>query len=109
MSFEITTQTNGLIVEITLSGDLDGSVAPRLQETLEAIAAGKPTALVLHTRDLLFIASAGIRMLIFAKRKMGGEALTVYVVAPREQVLDTLVRTGVRDTVVVLDQYPAAT
>jgi anti-anti-sigma factor len=89
-----------------LSGELDAGSAPRFRQELEAAAPGKPTTLVLHTRDLEYIASAGIRMLIFAKQKMGAAAVTVYVVAPQEQVLDTLQRTGLQNSVVVVDQYP---
>jgi anti-anti-sigma factor len=105
MAFDITTRINGAIVEITLSGELDAGSAPRFRQELEAAAPGKPTTLVLHTRDLEYIASAGIRMLIFAKQKMGA-AVTLYVVAPQEQVLDTLKRTGLQNSVVVVDQYP---
>jgi anti-anti-sigma factor len=105
MAFDITTRVNGAIVEITLSGELDARSAPRFQQELEAAASSKPATLVLHTRDLEYIASAGIRMLVFAKQKMGA-AVTVYLVAPQEQVLDTLKRTGLQNSVVVVDQYP---
>lgn len=108
MAFDITTLINGTVAEITLSGELDASSAARFRQELEAIAPGKPTALVLRTRGLVYIASAGIRMLIFAKQKMGA-SVTVYVEAPQEQVLDTLHRTGLQNSVVIVDQYPAAT
>ena len=36
-------------------------------------------------------------------------AVTVYVVAPQEQVRDTLQRTGLLNTVVVVEQYLPAT
>jgi anti-anti-sigma factor len=106
MAFEITTQMNGSILEITLSGHLDATSAPRLQQELTA-APSKPTAVVLRVGNLTYIASAGIRALIFAKQKLGA-AVTLYVVAPQEQVLDTLVRTGLRNAVVVVDEYPVA-
>lgn len=106
MAFDITTLINGTIVEITLSGELDANSAQRFRQELETIAPGKPTALVLRTAHLVYIASAGIRVLIFAKQKMGA-TVTVYMVAPQEQVLDTLRRTGLQNTIVVVDQYPA--
>jgi anti-anti-sigma factor len=108
MAFDMTSLTNGPIVEFTLSGELDAKSSARFQQELEAAATGKPTTLVLRIRDLVYIASAGIRILIFAKQKMCA-AVTVYVVAPREQVIDTLRRTGVHNAVVIVDEYPAAT
>ena len=54
-------------VEITLTGDLDALTAPQFQAELEKAAALKPRRLVLHVKDLAFMASAGIRMLIEKK------------------------------------------
>jgi anti-anti-sigma factor len=110
MALDIATMmndSNGSVAEITLSGDLDAASAPRFRQELETVAASKPTALVLRVRDLVYIASAGIRTLIFAKQKMG-PGVTVYLIAPQEQVLDTLQRTGLQNSVVVQDAYPAA-
>ena len=105
MGFDITTVTKGRVAGLTLSGELDASAARRFQRELEAVAAGAPARLVLYLRDLTYLASAGVRMLIFAKQKMG-PAVEVYVIAATELVLDTLRRTGVYASVVVRDEYP---
>jgi anti-anti-sigma factor len=90
--------------EITLAGELDASSAPLFQAELEKAAALKPKRLVLLVKDLDFMASAGIRMLIFAKQKMG-PTVDVYVIAPQEPILDTLRRTGLLYSVIVQNEY----
>src|SRR5262249_41522715 len=93
----------GSVAEVTLSGDLDAAAAPRLQRELERLAAGKPKRLVLRLSGLAYMASAGVRMLIFARQKMG-PGVDVYVIAPQEQGLDTLRRTGLLASVFIKDE-----
>jgi anti-anti-sigma factor len=54
--------------------------------------------------ELDYMASAGVRMLIFARQKMG-PTVDVFVIAPQQQVLDTLRRTGVHTTIIIQDEY----
>jgi len=92
------------VAEITLAGELDATTAPLFQAELEKAAALKPSRLVLLLKDLEFMASAGIRMLIFAKQKMGPR-VDLYVIAPQEPILETLRRTGVIHSVIVQVEY----
>ena len=71
MSFEAALETAGDEARITLRGELDASSTPQFKETVEKAAAGKPQRLVLLVKELHFMASAGLRVLIFAKQKMG--------------------------------------
>jgi anti-anti-sigma factor len=105
MAFDIVSVVSGPAVEITLSGDLDAASAPRFQRELEALADRKPSHLVLRVAGLTYIASAGLRMLLFAKQKMGA-GVAVYVIAPQEMVLETLRRTGLHHSVIIQDEYP---
>jgi anti-anti-sigma factor len=110
MAFEITMVLAGPVADIALSGDLDASSAYQFEQKLNELsttAAGPLTRLVLRMRDLVFLASVGIRMLLFAKQNLGS-GLTVYVVAPQEQALDTIRRTGLLPSVIVVDEYPAS-
>ena len=92
------------VVEITLSGELDSASAPLFQTELDKAAALKPRRLVLMVQALEFMASAGIRMLIFAKQKMGRQ-VDVYVIAPQEPILETLRRTGLLHSLIVQTEY----
>ena len=54
------------------------------------------------------MASAGIRMLVFTKQKLGADA-DIYVVAANEQIVNTLEMTGVDKSVIFVDEFePAA-
>ena len=79
MTFSATLETNNGIAKITLSGELDRKVAPVFQEQVEKAAAQGVQALVLLMQDLEYMASAGLRVLIFAKQQMGAN-VTLYVV-----------------------------
>jgi anti-anti-sigma factor len=92
------------VAEITLAGELDATTAPLFQAELEKAAAGKPRHLVLLVQGLEFMASAGVRMLVFARQKMG-RGVDVYVIAPQEPILDTLRRTGLLHSVIVQTEY----
>ncbi len=105
MPLNITTILKDEVAEITLSGEMDASVAERFRRELDKVTAAKPARLVLQVKDLAYIASVFLRMLLIAKQPRGKE-LTIYVVAPQEPVLDTLRRTGLHTAVVIVDRYP---
>ncbi len=97
-------KTDG-IARITLAGELDASAAPLFKEEVERAAEGAPVEqLVLLVQDLSYIASAGLRVLIFAKQKMG-TSVDIYVIGAQEQVLDTLQKTGFDRSCILQDTY----
>ena len=98
--------TEAGIAKITLTGELDGSVAEQFKTTVEDAASQNAKRLVLMLSDLSYMSSAGIRVFIFAKQHMGGN-VDIYVVGAQEQIVDTLEMTGMQHSVVMLDQYDA--
>jgi anti-anti-sigma factor len=92
---------------ITLTGELDGASAPQLRDEIENAAGDSPKRLVLMLKDLEYIASAGIRVIVYAKQKMGTE-VQIYVVAAQHQIVDTLQKTGVDRSVYLVDTYEPA-
>ncbi|MDJ0736289.1 MAG: anti-sigma factor antagonist [Nostocaceae cyanobacterium] len=106
MAFEATLETIDNIAKITLSGELDGSTAPVFKEKVEEAAKQEPKRLVLMMQELEYMASAGLRVLIFAKQKMGKE-VDIYMVGTQELVLDTIKKTGFDHSVFLLDEYDA--
>jgi len=107
MAFTANLETTNDIGKIKLAGELDASSAPIFKAEIEKAAAENVKRLVLLMEDLDYMASAGLRVLIFAKQKMGAKA-DIYVVGAQETVLDTLQKTGYDQSVIVLDHYDAA-
>ncbi|GAB3971964.1 hypothetical protein GCM10028806_23200 [Spirosoma terrae] len=103
MSFQIVAEAKK-IAKITLVGEVDSLSAREFQKEIEKLAAESPDELILFVENLSFISSAGLRVLIFAKQKMG-TGLAIYIVKPQESVLETLEKTGLLHSVNVVDQY----
>jgi anti-anti-sigma factor len=104
MAFSANLETINDVAKIFLSGELDASTAPTFKESVEQASAAHVNRLVLMMQDLDYMASAGLRVLIFAKQKMGAES-DIYVVAPQELVKETLEKTGFIDSVILVDEY----
>src|SRR5579883_2970350 len=98
MPFNVTSELSDSTATITLSGDLDASAAPAFREQVEKASSQGARRLVLQVKQLDYIASAGLRVLVFAKQKMGAQA-DIYVIGAQDQVLDTLKKTGVANSV----------
>jgi anti-anti-sigma factor len=108
MAFSVALEmTDSGIAKITMAGDLDSSVAPDFRAEIERAAEGNAKRLVLLVKDLEYMASAGLRMLIFAKQKMGRD-VDIYIVGAQETVMETITMTGFHHSVIALDEYDAA-
>jgi anti-anti-sigma factor len=107
MAFNVTSKilTDGT-AEISLIGELDASVANEFKSAVEKVAAEKPKRLILDMKDLEFMSSAGLRVLVFAKQKMGSD-VDIYVIAAQEAVRDTIQMTGFHHSVIMQDEYSA--
>ncbi|GFO54536.1 anti-sigma factor antagonist [Geomonas sp. Red276] len=107
MAFEAQLQMAQGVARITLAGSLDAASAPRFREVIEQAAAQEAGKLVLFMEKLEFLASAGLQVLIFARRKMGAE-VDIYVVGSQGPVLGTLEMTGFRHGVHIQDTFADA-
>lgn len=103
MSFHILAEVKK-IAKVTLAGEVDSLSAREFQKEIERVAVDSPDELVLFVENLTFISSAGLRVLIFAKQKMGS-SLAIYIVKPQESVIETLEKTGLQHSVNIVDQY----
>ena len=104
MALTTDTSTSNGTTTITLTGELDGSSAPQFRDAVDKAFNPETKRLVLEMKGLEYIASAGLRVLVYAKQK-GGSGVDIYVVAPQEQILDTLQKTGVDRSVHIVDSY----
>ncbi|MDB5240901.1 MAG: anti-anti-sigma factor [Spirosoma sp.] len=103
MSFHLQSETKK-IAKITLTGEIDSLSAREFQKEIEKLAAESPDELVLFVENLTFMSSAGLRVLIFAKQKIGTN-LAIFIVKPQESIVDTLEKTGLQHSVNIVDQY----
>ena len=106
MAFSVTSETVDGIARATLSGELDASVAGEFKAAIEQLAAQHPKRLVLFMDKLEYMASAGLRTLVFAKQKMG-PLVDIYVVGAHDAVLETIEMTGLHQSVFMLTEYDA--
>ncbi|MGF1492662.1 MAG: anti-sigma factor antagonist [Microcoleaceae cyanobacterium] len=102
MTLDITFDINNDIATMTLSGELDRNTSDLFKSKIEAATQTKLSRLVLMMEDLTYMASAGLRVLIFAKQKMGPES-EIHIVGAQEIVLDTIKKTGFHHSVTLLD------
>lgn len=108
MAFNVALEmTKKGIAKITLSGELDASVAPAFKAEVEKAASLNARRLVLLMHELEYMASAGLRALVFAKQKMGAK-VDIYVVGAQESVMETIQMTGFHHSIIALDTYNAA-
>lgn len=107
MAFQSTLEIVNGVARITLVGELDAAAAPAFRADIEKAAAQKVKAVALLMKDLEYMASAGLRVLVFAKQKMGA-AVTVYMIGVQELVTQTIEMTGFQRSVVMLPEYDAA-
>ena len=91
--FEVHTEFEGDVAEMTLTGKLDMSTFVVFQTEVESVLAKKPSRLVLNLQDLDSIANVGIRVLLFARQRMDiSDRADIYAVAPKPVVKEALMR-----------------
>ncbi len=90
------------VATIDLTGELDGSVAGEFKAKVEEVASTQVKSLVLNMADLEYMSSAGLRVLVFAKQKMGSE-VEVEVITPQEMVLETIKKAGLQHSLKITE------
>jgi anti-anti-sigma factor len=104
MALTITFEMKDGVARVTLEGELDAGVAEQFRQVIENAAAQTPKRLVLFMDKLTFMASAGLRMLIYAKQKMG-EGVDIYIIGAQHPVVRTLEMSGFHRSVYLKDTY----
>lgn len=107
MAFTVNSTFESGVATLTLVGRLDANTAPQFKDVIEQVAQQKPHTVALFVGDLEYMASAGIRMLVFTKQKMGA-ATDIYMVGAIAQIVHTLEMTGVDKSVIFVDSFEPA-
>ena len=112
MPLTITSEPGEGFVTVRPAGSLDSNTYTSLQEHIAAVTTkSKPRALVLDLRDLSYISSAGVRVVIAAQKSMkaaGGEfAMTNLQPQIRKvfEIIMVLPSLNVFESVADLDRY----
>jgi anti-anti-sigma factor len=95
---------SGTVLKVTLSGKLDANNSPALSEGLTKYKGKKITEMVFLAKDLDYISSAGIRVIVFAKQKIGEES-KLLLIGASEMVLDVINMTGLANFMIIKDKY----
>jgi len=106
MAFAVSTELTKGIAKITVSGELDAASAGEFRDAIEQVASTQPKRVALLMDQLTFMASAGLRVLVFAKQRMGTD-VDLYVVGAQAAVQETLEMTGFQYSVIMLTEYDA--
>jgi len=64
----------GTEVKVALEGRLDAANAPGLADELKKLVGKKISRILFDSKNLEYISSAGVRVIIFAKQKLGLES-----------------------------------
>lgn len=104
MAFDTSVEDRPGEAWITLKGELDAAAAPKFKELVERCALTKPQRLVIFMNELAFLASAGLRVLIFARQKMGS-GVGIYVVGCQGPVRNSLEMSGFHQSVFLQETY----
>lgn len=96
----------GEISKVKLHGHIDASIAPALMDELKPLIAQKDKVkkLVFYADELEYIASAGIRAIVFAKQKLGGK-VQVFLIGASATVLDVFKMTGIDKFLTIQDTF----
>ena len=105
MAFSIESVIASPVATLTLTGELDSLSARVFQTEIEKIANQSIDSLVLDMENLIFMSSAGLRLFIYSKQKIGPQ-LSIFIVKPQELIVDTLEKTGLHHSVTIVDKFP---
>ena len=97
MTIEIKRNTEETIIKLV--GRLDTTTAPALDKTINEDIAGTKN-LVLDVKELEYISSAGLRVLLGAQKKMQ-KIGSMKVTNVREEVMEVFEMTGFADILVI--------
>ncbi|MGW4642362.1 STAS domain-containing protein [Sphaerisporangium sp. NPDC004334] len=93
MAFIATLSTGAGTATIRLAGELDAATAPEFHDAIDDAVATGAARLVIDASELTYIASAGLRALVFARQKVA-EDVTISLVGVTEPVLKVIRMAG---------------
>ena len=96
-------RTDGQAVVIGVSGELDLATAPALEAELQAAVASDATVLVLDLRELQFMDSTGLSVIVKTHQRLAESDRRLCLVRGPQQVQRLLDLTGVAERLTLAD------
>ncbi|WP_327583553.1 STAS domain-containing protein [Nonomuraea sp. NBC_00507] len=93
MAFTATLTTEAGTATIKLTGEIDASTAAQFHDKLDEAVASAVQRLVLQAEELTYLASAGLRVLVFARQKLG-ENVSIVITGAADPVARTIRMAG---------------
>jgi anti-sigma B factor antagonist len=103
-NFQIDTRTNGGATLIAAGGELDLASSPALREELERAQNAGAELVILDLRELVFMDSTGLSVVVKAHQRALESGRRFAVVRGGKQVERLLTLTGVSERLTVVDQ-----
>lgn len=88
---------------VTLAGELDPHTAPQLEHEITTMVGNGALDVVLDLRDLQFIDSSGLRVLIAAHRDLGRRGGSLTLRSPSDTARRLLEITGLVDHITIVE------
>ncbi len=100
MAFEITQETNKLTIRI--KGKFDAILAKELQSELSQNYSNKDfKEVIFDFKETSFLASSGLRVMIFAREKLGNE-IKVSAMNANRLIMDVMKMSGIHNFIDIL-------
>jgi anti-sigma B factor antagonist len=101
--FRVEVRSEGQTTVIAVRGELDLASSPALQEELDRVAASDATLLIIDLRNLDFMDSTGLSVLVRAHQRTEEQGRQLAMVKGPQQVQRLLSLTGVADRLKLVD------
>ncbi|MEV8534069.1 STAS domain-containing protein [Streptomyces sp. NPDC051211] len=103
MPLSVSLSIEGDTTVIELKGELDASTAPDFHQTIEKAAGHGTTTVEIKMAGVGYMASAGLRSLVFAQQKVANN-VTIKVTGASEPVARTIRTAGLDRSIVLSDE-----
>jgi anti-sigma B factor antagonist len=104
---DLSTETEGTTVRLALTGELDIAGAARVEQELERIEQDAPATLVLDLRELAFMDSTGLRVIIAADDRAREQERRLVVVRGSDTVQRIIAMTRLDERLEIVDDPTA--
>jgi len=101
--FRLEVRSQGRAIVIAVRGELDLASSPALQEELDRVSASVAEMLIIDLRELDFMDSTGLSVLVRAHQRAEEHGRRLAMVKGPQQVQRLLSLTGVSDRLTVVD------